>query len=332
MLTRADQTTFPYGNTYFPCPDQQLSSKLRTAANQIDKIPEFPVSKIVVNEGPVAVVEAMTRLRTTTIGLVKCAAVFFTRCELPASADVLRVREERRSGSVALSEQRPGLGNDDAIPLTLPIMVDAIIAGLAFYRYRKENIIANPQQFVELINQIFFRSFGRMPFGDESITPIRAVIVDRWNSHYAAVPLDFAGYNSSRIFGARIHNPAQKLPIHDRLSEAQLAQSNYIDHVFTAFHDAGLVKFLGFLGKLTNFFGPKMARQLLKRQNSPFAQAASFRIYKFYPDAWRRILTHMLWTEPSVTGRQPGAAGLPPPIGLGTPDRFPDGFTHDTQF
>jgi len=246
----------------------------------------------------------MTRLRTTALGLVKCAAALFTQCELPPSAEVLRAREENHATSAAPNEQRPGIGNNDVAPLTLPIMVDAIIAGLAFYRYRKENIIDNPQQFVELINEIFLRSFGRMPSRDESITPIRMAIIDRWNSHYAAVPLDFAG--------------------------PQLAASNYVNYVFAAFHDAGLVRFLGAWGKATNFFGSKRARLLLKRQNSPFAQAASFQIYKFYPDAWEKIFTHMLWTEPSDTAGYLTSRGLSAVVGTNVRDRFAEGFTHET--
>ncbi len=270
--SRSSQTVFDNGRGgKFRCPDPQLQAALRGVVKAIDGLPELEKPKIAAVEGSEAIVEAFRRLVTTTAGVITL--------KLPPTPDELRTLQQKAVQSVRSGAPRnpalhrqAGLGERDYIPLFVAIFVDFCILLVSVNRpvNRLQNIVhaarnARGAQMHEVLDR-----FHEVHEGGRSqrLDVFHEVMFDAGGDQYVAVPLDL-----------RDKSADQADEEHDR----KFMQIRYLSTLLVALEEAGLVS-------RSVLIGERAARKNLKKLGSRFADAPSFRVYRFTKGAWSAIV------------------------------------------
>ncbi len=286
LATRAAQTTFPNdrGGT-FTCPDPQIQTALNGAVRAIDNLPVLETPEILAVEGSEAVIEAFRRLTTSIFGVLSL--------QRPPTPEEVRASQREaatassEAGGGTLSADQSGLGKRDYIPLAIAIFVDFCILLVSMNRPLrgpfdrlfgrvKAAETGQMNKFLTIFYQVFQDQFRREPEALEEFAPVQDVVFDHEGDYYAAVPLKFKDYVIDQN-GDREYSATTGQPLHH-------AMSRYIANVFVALEGEGFVK-------LDYSLDDKTVQKELENQESQFADAETFRVYKFRDGAWADIVT-----------------------------------------
>lgn len=286
LSARAAQTTFPNerGGT-FTCPDPQIQTALNGAVRAIDNLPVLETPEILAVEGSEAVIEAFRRLTTSIFGVLSL--------QKPPTPEEVRASQREAAtaatdaGTNVLSADQSGLGKRDYIPLAIAIFVDFCILLVSMNRPLrgpfdrlfgrvKAAETGQMSKFLTIFYQVFQDQFRREPEALEEFAPVQDVVFDHQGDYYAAVPLKFRDYVIDQN-GNREYSATTGQPLHH-------AMSRYIANVFVALEGEGFVK-------LDYSLDDKTVQKELENQESQFADAETFRVYKFRDGAWADIVT-----------------------------------------
>lgn len=285
LAERAEKTTFAdTRNGTYSCPDPQLQSALRGVVAAIDGLPMLEKPKVTTTEGSEAVIEAFRRLTTTLFGVMQF--------KLPPSPEELRDQQRKAVQSVETSEKaRPinldgaGLGKRDYIPLGIAIFVDFCILLVSVGRPVNRFVMAKSQMReaeAGPVNQILanFHDIHDDRAIRRHFEVFRHVIFSDWlGRYYVAVPLSAPRRDENG-------KPMQEI---DR--ELLLTQSQMLANLFSSLEEGNIIaprslSALPFIGGLLQW----SVRRRLKQQDSKFARARAFRIYKFKNRAWPEMI------------------------------------------
>ncbi len=286
LATRAAQVNFPNdrGGT-FTCPDPQIQTALNGAVRAIDNLPVLETPEILAVEGSEAVIEAFRRLTTSIFGVLSL--------QRPPTPEEVRASQREaatasaEAGGSALSADQSGLGKRDYIPLAIAIFVDFCILLVSMNRPLrgpfdrlfgrvKAAETGQMNKFLTIFYQVFQDQFRREPEALEEFAPVQDVVFDYEGDYYAAVPLKFKDYVIDQN-GSREYSATTGQPLHH-------AMSRYIANVFVALEGEGFVK-------LDYSLDDKTVQKELENQESQFADAETYRVYKFRDGAWADIVT-----------------------------------------
>jgi hypothetical protein len=323
LAERADKTSIPDGRGgQISCPDAQLQTALKGVVRAIDQLPDLEKPKIAAVEGSEATVEAFRRLIATFTG-----ALTF---KMPPTADELRDLQKKAVQSVettapaqrlAYAEQA-GLSKRDYIPLSIALFVDLCLLLVSMGRpvNRLHGLVpkmrdAERGPVYQILSR--FTDIHKDPDIREKFEVFRHVVFDYANDYYAAIPL-----NAPRtvVHFERMTDPKRRRAIvverrrivtdaerHDLQLEAHLLSNLFAsferERVFTRI-DTRVVSKL-----LRTEPNAEAARRKLRKQGSKFADAETFRIYKFADGAWRPKSGH---AASRTTSASPAA--VPDPI------------------
>jgi hypothetical protein len=304
LAERADKTSIPDGRGgQISCPDAQLQTALKGVVRAIDQLPDLEKPKIAAVEGSEATVEAFRRLIATFTG-----ALTF---KMPPTADELRDLQKKAVQSVettapaqrlAYAEQA-GLSKRDYIPLSIALFVDLCLLLVSMGRpvNRLHGLVpkmrdAERGPVYQILSR--FTDIHKDPDIREKFEVFRHVVFDYANDYYAAIPL-----NAPRtvVHFERMTDPKRRRAIvverrrivtdaerHDLQLEAHLLSNLFAsferERVFTRI-DTRVVSKL-----LRTEPNAEAARRKLRKQGSKFADAETFRIYKFADGAWSEII------------------------------------------
>lgn len=289
---RAVQTTFPddRGGT-IACPDPQLQTALNGVVRAIGELPELHPALLRAYEGSEAVVEAFRRL---TVSGVAAANEIAATVQNGIAA----------TGLVARAQPLPpvagGLTQRDYIPLLIAIFVDICIllvsinrpfsrvfrASWSMEKARQSNLI----EFLMPVYRVFINNFDPdfRPKPEEVIAPLVDVVFDNDGRYFAAAPLDYREQNYANWVDARAKRAKERGETfaYDPNSDRPLERSRYISSALVILQGQNFIKLLSNRKALTD----GAIREKLDKQGSLYAQADSFRVFEFAPNAWAEFL------------------------------------------
>ena len=285
LAERAEKTTFAdTRNGTYSCPDPQLQSALRGVVAAIDGLPNLEKPKVTTTEGSEAVIEAFRRLTTTLFGVMQF--------KMPPSPEELRDQQRKAVQSVEASEKaKPvnldgaGLGKRDYIPLGIAIFVDFCLLLVSVGRPVNRFVMAKSQMReaeAGPVNQILanFHDIHDDRAIRRHFEVFRHVIFSDWlGRYYVAVPLSAPRKDE-------LGNPLEEI---DR--ELLLTQSQMLANLFSSLEEGNIIaprslSALPVVGGLLQW----SVRRRLRQQDSKFARARAFRIYKFKNRAWPEMI------------------------------------------
>jgi hypothetical protein len=283
---RAERTTFPdtKGGTY-SCPDASLQSALRGVVAAIDQLPTLEKPKLHSTEGSEAVIEAFRRLTTTLFALPSF--------RLPPSPEELRAQQLKAVQSVennaaamqkAINLDAAGLGKRDYIPLGIAVFVDFCLLLVSFGRPMNRFVMAR-QHMLEAeagpVNHILanFSEIHHDKLIRRNFELFQHVIFDQLSDYYVAVPLSAP----RRAVDGRELSEEER----ERLQiEAQM-----LANLFAGLEKGSIIQRTSMSSlPILASFTQRMVRRKLRRQESKFAEAGAFRIYKFKSRAWPEMI------------------------------------------
>ncbi len=304
LAERAGKTVFPAGNgRTFTCPDPQLQSALRGVVRAIDQLPDMEKPTIATVEGSEAVIEAFRRLTTTLFGALQF--------KLPPSPEELRRLQQKAVQSLeGAAKQRKialasaGLSKRDYIPLGVAIFVDFCLLLVSigrptngFERLEIRMREAEDSPVIRILSR--FRDIHKDEKIREMFEVFRHVVFNIAGEYYAAVPV-----NGTPL-------PQASLEERENALEAQL-----LANLFTSFENEGVFKRV-----LVPLLTTTRIQRSLEQQGSKFADATSFRVYKFQRDKWSKwVLGAMMGAAKRVEAEKRRLASAEP---LGAPAAGP---------
>lgn len=285
LAERAEKTTFAdTRNGTYSCPDPQLQSALRGVVAAIDGLPSLEKPKVTTTEGSEAVIEAFRRLTTTLFGVMQF--------KLPPSPEELREAQKKAVQSIEASEKaKPinldgaGLGKRDYIPLGIAIFVDFCLLLVSVGRPVNRFVMAKSQMReaeAGPVNQILanFHDIHDDRAIRRHFEVFRHVIFSDWlGRYYVAVPLSAP------------RKDEHGKPIEEIDRELLLTQSQMLANLFSSLEEGSIIaprslSALPVVGSILQW----SVRRRLKQQDSKFARARAFRIYKFKNRAWPEMI------------------------------------------
>ena len=296
LAERAGKTVFPAGNgRTFTCPDPQLQSALRGVVRAIDQLPDMEKPKIATVEGSEAVIEAFRRLTTTLFGALQF--------KLPPSPEELRALQQKAVQSLeSAAKQRKiamasaGLSKRDYIPLGVALFVDFCLLLVSigrptngFERLEIRMREAEDSPVIRILSR--FRDIHKDEKIREMFEVFRHVVFNIAGEYYAAVPV-----NGTPL-------PQASLQEREDALEAQL-----LANLFTSFENEGVFKRV-----LVPLLTTTRIQRSLEQQGSKFADATSFRVYKFQRDKWSKwVLGAMMGAAKRVEAEKRRLAAAEP--------------------
>ena len=271
LAERATKTVFPAGNgRTFSCPDPQLQSALRGVVRAIDQLPDMEKPKIATVEGSEAVVEAFRRLTTTLFGALQF--------KLPPSPEELRALQQKAVQSLeGAAQQRKfqlesaGLAKRDYIPLGIALFVDLCLLLVSigrpasgFERLELRMREAEESPVIRILSR--FRDIHKDDKIREMFEVFRHVVFTVAGEYYAAVPVN-----------------GTPLPQATREEKDDALEAQLLANLFTSFENQGVFKRV-----LVPLLTTTRIQRTLDEQGSKFADATSFRVYKFQRDKWSK--------------------------------------------
>ena len=285
LAERADKSQFidTQGKPY-ACPDQQLSTMIRSVVASIDALPVLDKPKITTVEGSDATIEAFRRLTATFYGLLSF--------KLPPSADELRdlqkkamTQAEATAGGhapAATMEQvgQGGLSKRDYVPLAIAIFVDLclLLVSMGKTRSRMQGLVPKMKEaergpVIQILSR--FNEIHRDRQIRENFEIFRHVVFDFNGDYYAAIPL-IAPYSVDRR-RPNSYGPADV--------EALQQEAHLLGNFFTSFEQERL-----FSRVMMPLIPTSRIQKKLWAQGSKFAHAEAFRLYKFKDGAWQEMI------------------------------------------
>ena len=285
LAERAEKSSFTdtLGKLY-SCPDQQLSTMIRSVVASIDALPVLDKPKITTVEGSDATIEAFRRLTATFYGLLSF--------KLPPSSDELRELQKR---AVTQAEQtaggRPpvmameqvgqgGLSKRDYVPLAIAIFVDLclLLVSMGKGRSRLQGLVPKMKEaergpVIQILSR--FNEIHRDRQIRENFEIFRHVVFDFNGDYYAAIPL-IAPYSVDRR-RPNAYGPAD--------IEALQQEAHLLGNFFTSFENDRL-----FSRVMMPLIPTSRIQKKLWAQGSKFAHAEAFRLYKFKDGAWQEMI------------------------------------------
>ena len=286
LAERADKTVFADGrNETFACPDAQLQQALKGVVRAIDQLPELEKPQIAAVEGSEATIEAFRRLTATFYGLLAF--------KMPPSADELRELQKKAVQSVEASpqtqaqmqralssDQAVGLSKRDYIPLAIALFVDLCLLLVSMGRpiNRLHGLVpkmraAERGPVIQILSR--FNDIHRDDEIRKNFEVFRHVVFDFHGAYYVAVPLD-AAYKPS--------GPYSRSTSTEDIEALQL-EAHLLANLFTSFEQEKI-----FSRVYSPLLTTRVVKKKLQRQGSKFANAESFRVYRFRDGAWSEII------------------------------------------
>ncbi|MEL6288379.1 MAG: hypothetical protein AAFQ35_06325, partial [Pseudomonadota bacterium] len=285
---RSQKSVFPNGRGgTFSCPDPELQTALRGVVRAIDQLPELQKPEVKAVEGSEAIIEAFRRLTTTISGVATL--------RMPPTPDELRAAQQRAVQSVRdtarrrqVLSQQPGLGDRDWIPLFIALFVDFCLLLVSVSRPMQgfqwlEHKMGSAQDgpVIKILSR--FRDIHQ----DEEIRDVfevfRHVVFDVRGVYYAAIPMNGSDPSSTSDL-----DPEAAI-------EAQL-----LANLFTSFENDKVYRRV-----VAPLFPTGYVQKKLRTQGSKFAEAESFRLYRFEKDQWQDwMLSAMMGAAKRVEARK----------------------------
>ena len=285
LAERADKSQFldTQGKTY-ACPDQQLSTMIRSVVASIDALPVLDKPKITTVEGSDATIEAFRRLTATFYGLLSF--------KLPPSADELRelqkkavTQAEATAGGKPLAQNfeqvgQGGLSKRDYVPLAIAVFVDLclLLVSMGKAKSRLQGLVPKMKEaergpVIQILSR--FNEIHRDRQIRENFEIFRHVVFDFNGDYYAAIPL-IAPYSVDKR-RPNAYGPADV--------EALQQEAHLLGNFFTSFEQERL-----FSRVMMPLIPTSRIQKKLWAQGSKFAHAEAFRLYKFKDGAWQEMI------------------------------------------
>ncbi len=285
LAERADKSQFvdTQGKPY-ACPDQQLSTMIRSVVASIDALPMLEKPKITTVEGSDATIEAFRRLTATFYGLLSF--------KLPPSSDELRELQKKAMSQVEASaggrvpapvvEQvgQGGLSKRDYVPLAIAVFVDLclLLVSMGKTKSRMQGLVPKMKEaergpVIQILSR--FNEIHRDRQIRENFEIFRHVVFDFNGDYYAAIPL-IAPYSVDRR-RPNSYGPADV--------EALQQEAHLLGNFFTSFEQERL-----FSRVMMPLIPTSRIQKKLWAQGSKFAHAEAFRLYKFKDGAWQEMI------------------------------------------
>ena len=317
-------TTSKIGKTFicYDTDNGRLKDLIKGVVMALDQFPQTKrPPKIPYLEGSQAVVESFARLKATAMGI-------FTGDYPPSPSEFRKLRKDAQKNGKSIKYVSSGIGRDDLIPLLLAIFIDLCIFLISMYRgFTKDNKPAS-KELIKKLNGAYGRHMEKIPNAKDRETPLMAVIFQRINADYAAVPQDFTsspnkdypqkiGRSVPKWVNPNSSSSPSKSKKDKETPKVDLCEAPYIEAAYQIFERENFVYRIGWFGRLVRGITKKTVSRKLKAKGSKYESAASFVIYKFYRGAYSDISAALSEEYAEPTYQQSPTSQARPPLDSG---------------